>query len=69
MTENIISGYPQMDVEEAAQLMQEHQIKRLLVIENGEVQGVVSLGDLGAKKASQIAGNILSEVSKGENYN
>lgn len=69
MTENVVTGTPDMDVEEAARLMQEHQIKRLLVIENDHVKGVVSLGDISAEGSRSVAGNIVSEVSKGYGNN
>lgn len=65
MTEKIITGYPDMDTEEAARLMQEHQIKRLLVVENDSIQGVISLGDVGAQGSDDVAGDIVREVSKG----
>lgn len=66
MTENVVTGYPNMEVVEAAKLMEDHQIKRLLVVDNDAVDGVVTLGDLGVENADQIAGNIVSEVSKGQ---
>jgi signal-transduction protein with cAMP-binding, CBS, and nucleotidyltransferase domain len=34
------------DAAEAARLMREHAVRRLPVIENGQVAGIVSLGDL-----------------------
>ncbi|WP_082232191.1 CBS domain-containing protein [Halobacillus massiliensis] len=69
MTENVVTGYPDMDVQEAARLMQDHQIKRLLVIENDSIQGVVSLGDIGIEGANEVAADIVSEVSKGKGNN
>ncbi|EST12791.1 CBS domain-containing protein [Sporolactobacillus laevolacticus] len=42
----LISGTPDMDVHEAARLMSDHQIRRLPIVENGRVIGIVSLGDL-----------------------
>ncbi|SER85573.1 CBS domain-containing protein [Salipaludibacillus aurantiacus] len=69
MTENIVTGHPDMDVEEAAKIMQDHRIKRLLVLENDNIKGVVTLGDLGVENAEQTAGNIISEISKGEGNN
>ncbi|SEI14241.1 CBS domain-containing protein [Halobacillus karajensis] len=69
MTENVVTGSPDMEVEEAAKLMQDHQIKRLLVVDDDAVNGVVTLGDLGVENADQVAGNIISEVSKGKGNN
>ncbi|MFZ4453690.1 CBS domain-containing protein [Salibacterium aidingense] len=69
MTENIVTGPPDMEVEEAARLMQEHQIKRLLVMEDKEVKGVATLGDLGVENAVETAGNVIHDVSKGNGNN
>ncbi|WP_018923541.1 CBS domain-containing protein [Salsuginibacillus kocurii] len=65
MTRKVITGTTNMEVEEAARLMQEHQIKRLLVVENSTVEGVVTLGDLGYEGATEVAANVVREVSKG----
>ena len=65
MQEKVITGYPEMTVEEASRLMQDHQIKRLVVMEDQAPKGIVSLGDMAlSKHADQAAGNALSEVSK-----
>ncbi|WP_240377311.1 CBS domain-containing protein [Bacillus piscicola] len=65
MQEKVITGYPDMPVEEASRLMQDHQIKRLIVTEDLKLKGVVTLGDMAAsKKADQAAGNAMSEISK-----
>ncbi len=65
MTEKIITGKPGMPVEDASLLMQDHQIRRLMIVEDGKLKGIVSLGDLAAsKQADQAAGNALSEISK-----
>ncbi|MBM7554842.1 CBS domain-containing protein [Thalassobacillus pellis] len=69
MTEKVITGSPDMDVEEAARLMQEHQIKRLMVVEKDRFSGVVSLGDLGIEGADEVAADIVSELSKGKGNN
>ncbi|WLR50361.1 CBS domain-containing protein [Bacillus tianshenii] len=65
MTEKVITGFPNMEVEEASRLMQEHQIQRLPVVENGELKGIASIGDMATSKhADQSAGNALSEIKK-----
>jgi CBS domain-containing protein len=65
MTTRAFYGYEDQDVEDAAKIMQEQQIRRLPVI-NREQQlvGIVSLGDLAVKSgAPDIAGKTLQEVS------
>ncbi|MFG6147685.1 CBS domain-containing protein [Halobacillus sp. B23F22_1] len=69
MTEKIITGYPDMEVEEAARLMQEHQIKRLLIVESDKIKGVITLGDIGYQGIDEAAAGIVREVSKGNGNN
>lgn len=61
---NLISGTPDMDVHEAARLMSEKQIRRLPIVENNRVVGIVSLGDLATENQFQDeAGKALSGIS------
>ncbi|THF74237.1 CBS domain-containing protein [Cohnella fermenti] len=46
MTEKAETISPHLSVDEAAALMASRQIRRLPVVENGELVGIVSLGDL-----------------------
>jgi signal-transduction protein with cAMP-binding, CBS, and nucleotidyltransferase domain len=48
------------DAAEAVQLMREHAVRRLPVIDDGQVAGVVSLGDL---VLEEDPGSALAEVS------
>ena len=58
---NLIGVDVDADAREAARLMSEHAVRRLPVIENGEVAGIVSLGDL----ALQVdLASVLADVSK-----
>lgn len=57
---------PDVDVEEAAQLMADRQLRRLPVCEDGELVGMVSIGDLAVKTpAAQASTRALREISKG----
>lgn len=70
MTEEVITGNSDMDVEEASRLMQEHQISRLLVVDNDQLKGVVSLGDMAItdkERADKAAEEALSEIKKSGN--
>src|SRR5438874_511642 len=62
---------PDVDVEEAARLMAEKQIRRLPVCQDGELVGMVSIGDLAVKtpqvRASAHALKEISQGVKGEN--
>lgn len=64
MTSRIIAARPDMDSSIAASLMGSKQIRRLPVMENGRLCGMVSLGDLAGKEESSMeAGDALSEIS------
>lgn len=64
MTRNVVSARPDMDVGAAAHLMGREQIRRLPVVENGKLCGMVSLGDMANREQSAIdAGDALSEIS------
>ncbi|MCH1623910.1 CBS domain-containing protein [Fredinandcohnia quinoae] len=65
MSEELITCSPEMSLEEASTLMAKHQIRRLPVVENGQLIGIVSLGDLATYKMSnESAGEALSEISE-----
>ncbi|HIS59872.1 MAG TPA: CBS domain-containing protein [Candidatus Faecousia faecipullorum] len=64
MTSNVISARPDMDAALAAGLMGSRQIRRLPVVENERLCGMVSLGDLAVQEESCIdAGDALTEIS------
>ena len=64
MTSGIIAARPDMDSSIAASLMGSKQIRRLPVMENGKLCGMVSLGDLAGKAESRMeAGGALTEIS------
>lgn len=65
MSDEVTVIPPTMSVDEAAQIMAKKQLRRLPVAENGELLGVVSLGDLAVREKSQSeAGQALSEISE-----
>ena len=64
MTTKLYVARPEMDASVAAGLMGREQIRRLPVMENGKLCGMVSLGDLATRDAVSIdAGDALSEIS------
>ena len=65
MTPDVVYCFEDQDVEEAARLMKEHQIRRLVVL-NGDKRlvGIVSLGDLAVETGDRnLAGDTLETVS------
>ncbi|MBK5472710.1 MULTISPECIES: CBS domain-containing protein [Bacillus] len=65
MTTNIVSVSPDDSIEKATELMAQYQIRRLPVVESGQLVGMLALGDLAIKKsADDQAGFALSEISE-----
>lgn len=66
VTGSIVSATPEMSTREAAELMSEHQVRRLPVVENNRLVGIVSIGDLAVKEGrdSRI-GDALQHISEG----
>jgi CBS domain-containing protein len=65
MTKNIISVDPNMDTHQATLIMAKYQIRRLPVIENGQIVGMLAMADI-ARKPIYVdeAGDALSAISK-----
>jgi CBS domain-containing protein len=65
ITHDVDTISPDLSVDEAASLMASRQIRRLPVVENGELQGIVSLGDLAMREIFvNEAGDALSDISE-----
>jgi CBS domain-containing protein len=66
MTPEVVFTYEDEDVKEAAKLMQEHQLRRLVVLNRDKkLVGIVSLGDLAVEtKDDKLKGQVLEEISK-----
>ncbi|MEL7647528.1 MAG: CBS domain-containing protein [Sedimentibacter sp.] len=65
MTSNPVLGTPEMDVHEAARIMGDKQIRRLPVVENNSLVGMVSLGDISVEpRLSDNAEVALKNISK-----
>jgi CBS domain-containing protein len=66
VTGNIVSARPDMSTREAAELMSEHQVRRLPVVENDHLVGIVSIGDLAVKEGRDSrVGDALQHISEG----
>ncbi|MGE5294894.1 MAG: CBS domain-containing protein [Solirubrobacterales bacterium] len=66
ISSDVVYCYDDDSVEEAARLMEEHQVRRLIVCDRDKTPvGIVSLGDL-AVKAEQgtLSGEILERISE-----
>ncbi|MBT2253889.1 CBS domain-containing protein [Priestia megaterium] len=64
ITTDVISGTKHMSVDQAAEIMSQYQIRRLPIVEDGKLIGMVSLGDLAVSNDSnQKAGKALEDIS------
>ncbi len=65
MTANPVVGTPDMDVHDAVRIMSEKQIRRLPIVENNQLVGMVSLGDISVEPRLQDNAEIaLKNISK-----
>lgn len=65
MTETVVFCSPEMEVSDAARLMSDRQIRRLPIVENNSLVGIVALGDISLEPHYQeYAEGALSNISK-----
>jgi CBS domain-containing protein len=66
MTADVVSVPDTADVKEAARLMRDRQIRRIVVVDsNQRVVGIVSLGDIAVEiRDDKMSGDVLEKVSK-----
>jgi CBS domain-containing protein len=65
-TRPLVSGEPEMDLEEAAALMVQHRIRRLPVVEEDELVGIVTLDDIAVRTGNlEVAQRMTADVIEG----
>lgn len=65
MTESVLAVTEDSTIENAARVMEENRIRRLLVKDSsGKVSGVISLGDLAVFATKDLSGEVLKIVSE-----
>jgi CBS domain-containing protein len=61
----LVTGDVEMDLEEAAALMVQHRIRRLPVMDGGDLGGIVTLDDLAVRAGDlELAQRMTAEVAK-----
>jgi CBS domain-containing protein len=61
----LVSGQIEMDLEEATALMIQHKIRRLPVMDGGDLAGIVTIDDLAVRAGNlNLAQRINAEVAK-----
>ncbi|MDP9321008.1 MAG: CBS domain-containing protein [Chloroflexota bacterium] len=64
MTPGPITVAPGMKAEDASKLMSEKQVRRLPVVENGRLVGILAIGQVARHESANAAGETLKEVSQ-----
>ena len=59
-SEDLVTVEPEEDLDRAVQLMREHSVRRIPVVEGGHPVGIVSLGDLAVERDPESA---LGDIS------
>ena len=66
LTEGLVTAEPEDDVEHAADLMSRNQIRRLPVVRDGQLVGMISIGDIAVKQRDdEMSGDALEDISQG----
>ena len=61
----LVTADPEMDALDAARLMGQHKVRRLPVVSDSQLLGIISVADL-ADDLRAYLGSILEEISKAE---
>ena len=62
----LVTGEPEMPLEEAAALMVQHRVRRLPVVEDDELVGIVTLDDIAVRTGDlEVAQRMTHEVIEG----
>jgi CBS domain-containing protein len=61
---DLISVEPEKDLEEALQLMAQHQVRRLPVVEDGRLVGMIAQADVALKEDLKRTGQLVEAISE-----
>ncbi|SFI98730.1 CBS domain-containing protein [Thermoflavimicrobium dichotomicum] len=68
MSSRLVYGRPDMSIDEAANIMAEAQVRRLPVVENNQLVGIVSIGDMAVREPfADEAGRAMQEITETHN--
>jgi CBS domain-containing protein len=60
----LVTVEPQQDLDEALALMARHQVRRLPVVEDGQLVGMLAQADVALEEKEKKVGEVLEEISK-----
>src|SRR6266542_949877 len=61
---DVVTVRPDDDLDEALRLMAQHQIRRLAVVEDGQLVGVVAQADVALEAKETAVGHVVEEISR-----
>src|SRR5438309_8603958 len=61
---DLITVEPDKDLEEALQLMARHQVRRLPVVENDRLVGIVAQADIALRESEKKTGELVEAISE-----
>ena len=65
-TRPLVCGEPEMELEEAAALMVQHRVRRLPIVDEGSLVGIVTLDDIAVRTGNlEVAQRMTQEVIEG----
>ncbi len=65
LSAHVLTGRPDWHLDQVTGVMAEHQVRRLPIVEGGQVVGIVSLGDIAKRgRKKQSTGEALAQISE-----
>ena len=61
---DVVSVRPDDDLDEALRLMAQHQVRRLPVVDDGHLVGVVAQADVAHEAKDKAVGQVVEEISR-----
>jgi CBS domain-containing protein len=61
---DVVTVRPDDDLDEALRLMAQHQVRRLPVVDDGQLVGVVAQADVALEAKEKDVGHVVEEISK-----
>ena len=61
---DVVTVRPDDDLDEAMRLMAQHQVRRLPVVDDGHLVGVVATADVAQEAKEKDVGHVVEEISK-----
>jgi CBS domain-containing protein len=61
---DVVTVRPDDDLDEALRLMAQHQVRRLPVVEDGRLVGVVATADVALEAKEKDVGHVFEEISR-----